>query len=174
MTNPPPSCLQQVNKTLNMLSVFYAHGADSEAFKRHTVRVDDYLWLAEDGTWRHSTRAYTCSHKHKHAHTLVLTAVVPAGMRMQGYNGSQLWDTAFAAQALLESGLLEKDAVARRTLLEAHRYVDNTQVRENVPQRARFYRHISKGGWPFSTADHGWPIADCTAEGLKVCLGVRR
>lgn len=31
-----------------------------------------------------------------------------------------------------------------------------------------WYRHISKGAWPFSTADHGWPISDCTSEGLKV------
>lgn len=30
-----------------------------------------------------------------------------------------------------------------------------------------WYRHISKGGWPFSTADQGWLISDCTAEGLK-------
>ena len=27
---------------------------------------------------------------------------------------------------------------------------------------------MSKGAWPFSTIDHGWPISDCTAEGLKV------
>ncbi|KAK9058844.1 hypothetical protein SSX86_023688 [Deinandra increscens subsp. villosa] len=33
-----------------------------------------------------------------------------------------------------------------------------------------WYRHISKGAWPFSTADHGWPISDCTAEGLKAAL----
>ncbi len=32
----------------------------------------------------------------------------------------------------------------------------------------RFFRHVSKGGWPFSTSTHGWPISDCTAEGLKV------
>lgn len=25
-----------------------------------------------------------------------------------------------------------------------------------------------QGGWPFSTAAHGWPISDCTGEGLKV------
>lgn len=31
-----------------------------------------------------------------------------------------------------------------------------------------WYRHISKGGWTFSTADQGWPLADCTAEGLQV------
>ncbi|XP_028094411.1 cycloartenol Synthase-like [Camellia sinensis] len=29
---------------------------------------------------------------------------------------------------------------------------------------------VSKGAWPFSTADHGWPIFDCTAEGLKAAL----
>lgn len=28
------------------------------------------------------------------------------------------------------------------------------------------------GGWPFSTAAHGWPIADCTAEGLKGVLAL--
>ena len=32
---------------------------------------------------------------------------------------------------------------------------------------------VCAGGWPFSTADHGWPIADCTSEGLKVALGAR-
>lgn len=35
---------------------------------RHLPRVHDYLWVAEDG------------------------------LKMQGYNGSQLWDTAFAVQ----------------------------------------------------------------------------
>jgi hypothetical protein len=33
--------------------------------------------------------------------------------------------------------------------------------------RAKFYRHVSEGGWPFSTSAHGWPISDCTGEGLK-------
>lgn len=43
------------------------------------------------------------------------------------------------------------------------------KVLENCPGDLDFwYRHISKGAWPFSTGDHGWPISDCTAEGLKV------
>ncbi|KAJ6288190.1 hypothetical protein OIU76_024223 [Salix suchowensis] len=88
----------------------------SEAFKLHLPRVFDYLWIAEDG------------------------------MKMQGYNGSQLWDTAFA-------------------------YLKDSQVLEDCPGDLNFwYRHISKGAWPFSTADHGWPISDCTAEGLKAVL----
>jgi squalene cyclase len=47
---------------------------DSENFKNHQDRVGDYLWLASDG------------------------------MKMQGYNGSQLWDTAFTVQAFYETG----------------------------------------------------------------------
>ena len=43
------------------------------------------------------------------------------------------------------------------------------QVQEDCPGNlAAWYRHISKGAWPFSSRDHGWPIADCSAEGLKV------
>ena len=33
-----------------------------------------------------------------------------------------------------------------------------------------WYRHRTKGGWPFSTTDNGWPVSDCTAEGLKTAL----
>jgi hypothetical protein len=37
---------------------------------------------------------------------------------------------------------------------------------------ATYYRHISKGAWPFSSRDHGWPISDCTSEGFKAALGL--
>lgn len=109
------------------------------AVKKHADRIKDYLWLAEDG------------------------------MKMQGYNGSQLWDTAFAAQALLsvDRELLEPFV---KTLSLAHNYIEVTQVRTDVPDREQFYRHRSKGAWPFSTVDHGWPISDCTGEGLKAAL----
>jgi squalene cyclase len=39
-----------------------------------------------------------------------------------------------------------------------------------VRDHKKYFRHDSVGGWPFSTADHGWPITDCTAEGLKTAL----
>jgi squalene/oxidosqualene cyclase-like protein len=38
-----------VNKALNMLSVYVACGYESESFQRHIARVDDYIWVAEDG-----------------------------------------------------------------------------------------------------------------------------
>ena len=47
------------------------------------------------------------------------------------------------------------------------------QVREDPPgPLSDVYRHVSKGAWPFSTRDHGWPISDCSSEGLKAALGL--
>eukprot|EP01111_Echinosteliopsis_oligospora_P009944 TRINITY_DN3011_c0_g1_i1.p1 TRINITY_DN3011_c0_g1~~TRINITY_DN3011_c0_g1_i1.p1 ORF type:complete len:715 (+),score=199.90 TRINITY_DN3011_c0_g1_i1:34-2178(+) len=119
----------------------FSHEGKSEAFWKHFDRLSDYLWLAEDG------------------------------MKMQGYNGSQLWDTTFAVQAILESS-----SIARQfpdTLQLAHDYIDISQVRDNTPDYQKYFRHISKGAWPFSTVDHGWPISDCTAEGVKASLLLR-
>lgn len=58
-------------------------------------RLHDYLWVAEDG------------------------------MKMQGYNGSQLWDTAFAAQAIIATGL---GSEFKSCLKKAAHYIDDNQV----------------------------------------------
>lgn len=105
----------------------------------HVDRLKDYLWLAEDG------------------------------MKMQGYNGSQLWDTAFTTQALMCAGKEICEPFVE-TLSRAHHFVEISQVLEDVPNRWRYYRHQSKGGWPFSTRAHGWPIADCAGEGLTAAI----
>ncbi|KAL0337172.1 UNVERIFIED_CONTAM: Cycloartenol synthase 2 [Sesamum calycinum] len=128
------------NKCAKMLNMLccWVEDPNSEAFKLHIPRIYDYLWLVEDG------------------------------MKVQGCNGSQLLDTAFAVQAIVSTGLGEEFAP---TLRKAHAYIKNTQVLENVPGNLDlWYRHISKGAWPFSTADHGWSVSDCTAEGLKAVL----
>ena len=129
-----------VNKVLNMLCCWLDddNTKSAEAFRMHLPRIMDYLWVAEDG------------------------------MKMQGYNGSQLWDTAFAVQALEASGLAHE---FKTMAIKMQDYVDATQVRENCPSPlGRYYRHISKGAWPFSTRDHGWPITDCSSEGLKAAM----
>lgn len=127
-----------VNQAINSICIWHAYGKESQSFKKHRDRWSDYLWIAEDG------------------------------MKMQGYNGSQLWDTAFAFQALHESNVKEK---FNATLQNALAFIDRTQVREEGKDHKLFFRHNSVGGWPFSTSPHGWPITDCTAEGLKIMLG---
>ena len=76
----------------------YIEDPNSLAFRRHKARVPDYLWVAEDG------------------------------MKMQGYNGSQLWDTSFAVQALAAAGPECLDNFAPY-LRAAHEYIDRSQVR---------------------------------------------
>ena len=133
-------CLGPVNKVLNMLVAFVEEGVDSPHFRRHEQRLDDYLWEG------------------------------PEGLRMIGYNGSQLWDTSFAAQALCAGGL---EGECPQALRGAHHYIDVAQVREDPPAREGFFRSRTKGSWNFSTRDQGWQVSDCTAEGLRIPLLLR-
>ncbi|MCO5569942.1 hypothetical protein L7F22_023656 [Adiantum nelumboides] len=113
---------------------------NSEAFRYHLPRIPDYLWIAEDG------------------------------MKVQNYNGSQLWDAAFAVQALISTGLLE---ICGPMLKKAHYFLERSQVQENFPGDLQiWHRHISKGAWTMSTRDHAWPISDCTAEAIKATLAL--
>ncbi|CAN4097427.1 unnamed protein product [Withania somnifera] len=115
---------------------------DSRAVKLHLSRIKDYLWLAEDG------------------------------MKMKGYNGSQLWDVSFGVQAILATNLREEYGVM---LKNAHHFIKVSQVREdNSGDLKKWYRQRSKGGWPFSTVDNGWIVSDCTAEALKASLLLSR
>lgn len=91
------------------------------------------------------------------------------GLKMQGYNSSQLWDTAFAIQALLATPFARE---LGPMLSRAHDYVRDNQILDDVPDMEAYHRHPSKGGWPFSNRAHGWPISDCTAEGLKCALAL--
>jgi len=94
------------------------------------------------------------------------------GVKMNGYNSSKLWDTTFMAQALAATG--DRRTESRDALRRALDYVDRNQVLHDVPNHKRYYRHRSRGGWPFSNRDHGWPITDCTAEGIKTALAVEQ
>jgi squalene/oxidosqualene cyclase-like protein len=91
-------------------------------------------------------------------------------LRMQAYNSSQLWDTSFALQALHAAGELPGGASDEDVLKRAYGYVCQNQILEDLADHDRFFRHRSRGGWPFSTLAHGWPITDCTSEGLKAAL----
>uniref|UniRef100_A0A3B5M9D4 Squalene cyclase C-terminal domain-containing protein n=1 Tax=Xiphophorus couchianus TaxID=32473 RepID=A0A3B5M9D4_9TELE len=148
-TWPPATCtlltarcslsptVRTISKTINMLVRWYVDGPTSAVFQEHVSRIPDYLWLGLDG------------------------------MKMQGTNGSQLWDTCFAVQAFLEAGA-QDDPNLVGCLHDAHDFLRVTQViPENPPEYQKYYRQMNKGGFPFSTRDCGWIVADCTAEGLK-------
>ncbi|KAK6152128.1 hypothetical protein DH2020_014763 [Rehmannia glutinosa] len=86
----------------------------------------------------------------------------------KGYNGSQLWDVVLAVQAILGTNLPQEYGLM---LKRAHEFIKMSQMRRNSSGHLNsWYRHSSKGGWPFSTTDNGWPVSDCTAEGLKTTL----
>jgi len=119
--------------------VWYFENPRGEELKQHTRRLGDYLYQAADG------------------------------LKMNGYDSSRLWDTAFAAQAIARAPLTER---SRPLLDTAFDYLEANQVLQDVPERERCFRHASRGGWPFSSRAHGWPISDCTAEGLKACLAI--
>ncbi len=128
-----------VNAVLNMF-VHHFRGAEGRAdFERGWPKFRTYLWDGHDGT------------------------------KMQGYNHSELWDTAFAVQAVLAAG---PDASRAPMLEKAYRFLRDNQILDDVPEKERHYRHASKGGWPFSDRAHGWPITDCTSEGFKCALAL--
>ena len=131
-------CIGPVNKVLNMCVTYHHDGATSPLFLQHIARIDDYLWVSEDG------------------------------MKMQGYNGSQLWDTSFTVLALLDNKAITKRA--SEALRRAYHYLDITQISEDAPLGVEFFRHINKGAWPFSTKAHGWAISDCTGDALSAVL----
>ncbi|CAM9278726.1 unnamed protein product [Lampetra planeri] len=125
-----------ISKTINMLVRWHVDGPTSSAFLEHVERIPDYLWIGLDG------------------------------MKMQGTNGSQLWDTTFAVQAFLEAEAQDIPEL-EECLRHAHAFLELTQIPENPPDYQKYYRQMNKGGFPFSTRDCGWIVADCTAEGLK-------
>ena len=151
-------CLGPVNKALNMLVTYLEEGAGSPALARHMQRLDDYMWLG------------------------------PEGLRMNGYNGSQLWDTSFAAQALICTVTTRSRAAndaafvealhgapkgLQTVLAKAYKYIDVAQVRQNAPYMKEYYHSPTKGCWNFSTRDQAWQVSDCTAEGLRIALLLR-
>ena len=108
-------------------------------FKKSFAALEKYLWEAADGT------------------------------KMNGYNSSALWDTAFAVQSILATSFVDD---YKDSLQLAHGYIRDNQITEDVPQKEKYFRHACVGGWPFSDRDHGWPVTDCTSEGFKCAVAL--
>ncbi|KDQ13559.1 hypothetical protein BOTBODRAFT_160506 [Botryobasidium botryosum FD-172 SS1] len=130
-----------VSKMLNLVCRFHKEGRDGEAFRMHDARRRDFMWMGEDG------------------------------MRVCGTNGSQLWDTAFITQAVVEGGLAEDpEGENCESMMKALDWLEKCQIQNNPCHYENAYRHRTKGAWPFSTKEQGYTVSDCTAEGLKAIL----
>jgi lanosterol synthase len=75
--NTDYSNLGPVNGPMNMVACFITEGPDSYAVRRHRERLEDFLWVKDEG------------------------------MLMNGTNGVQNWDTSFLIQATIDTGLAE-------------------------------------------------------------------
>jgi squalene/oxidosqualene cyclase-like protein len=137
-----------VSKAMQMVCTWVREGGEldakaarsSKSVQAHIARVPAYLWVAEDG------------------------------MKVQGYNGSMAWDTAFAMQACVESKLQEEfpDMCAK-----AFGWFVREQVRALPDGDWRHWRQAIRGGWGFSTAEQAWPVSDTTAEAFLAVLALR-
>jgi lanosterol synthase len=139
--NTDYSNLGPVNAPMNFLACYIQEGPDAESVKRHRERMEDFLWVKDEG------------------------------MLMNGTNGVQNWDTAFAIQAVVEAGLAQ-DERWRPMLMKALGYLEDMQTLENCHGIEEVcdkngYRHPTKGAWGFSNRDQGYAVSDCTSEAIK-------
>ncbi|KAI9747109.1 MAG: Lanosterol synthase (Oxidosqualene--lanosterol cyclase) [Lichina confinis] len=128
--------LGPVSGPMNLLACYIRDGEGSYAVKRHRERMHDFLWMKGEG------------------------------MQMNGTNGVQTWDTAFAVQVVVEAGLADEPKW-KTMLVKALEFLDDQQIRENCVDQELCYRQRRKGAWAFSTREQGYTVSDCTAEALK-------
>ncbi|CAI4214776.1 unnamed protein product [Parascedosporium putredinis] len=133
------ACLAPVNAPLNTLVCYIRDGPDAYSTRRHIERLQEFIWVKDEG------------------------------MLVNGTNGVQCWDTAFAIQSAMAAGL-ETDDRWRPMLTKALEFLDNQQIRENCKDQEKCYRQQRKGGWPFSNKDQGYAVSDCISEALKAVI----
>ena len=68
--------------------------------------------------------------------------------------------SAFAAAVRAAPEPLPADDRVMQAMRRAYHFIDISQVDRDVENADYYYRHRSKGAWPFSTNAHGWPISD--------------
>ncbi|KAK6517020.1 Lanosterol synthase (Oxidosqualene--lanosterol cyclase) [Arthrobotrys conoides] len=135
--------LGPVNNPLQMLCRYIAEGPDSPAVLGHMDRLQDYLWVNEEG------------------------------MLLNGTNGVQVWDTSFAVQSVVECGFSTqpewRDMLSSAHLF----LDDQQISLEISDEKQKCYRQQRKGAWAFSTRDQGYTVSDCTAEALKAVIQIQ-
>ncbi|KAG7282327.1 hypothetical protein CRUP_002715, partial [Coryphaenoides rupestris] len=176
--------VQAMAKIINILVRWHVDGPSSPAFQEHvfTILTTSGLdGMMIQGGFPFSTRdcgwiVTDCTAEALKTILLlqeqcpsIQPPVPPERLYQAMMSGTQVWDTAFSVQAFLEAGG-QNDPNHLKCLQRAHEFINFTQVKENPPEYQKYYRHMNKGGFPFSTRDCGWIVTDCTAEALKTIL----
>ncbi|XRM46575.1 hypothetical protein ABZX51_009604 [Aspergillus tubingensis] len=128
---------------LNMIAFYSAQGPSSPALKRMQENSLEYLWMG------------------------------PTGMQTMSIHGGHAWETSFALQTLVYTGLAH-DGSFRHNSLQAYDYLIRQQLVEEWDDSPLCHRPSRLGTWSFTARYHGTPCSDCTAEALKAILLVER
>ncbi|KAJ8509454.1 hypothetical protein ONZ45_g8374 [Pleurotus djamor] len=128
-----------VSKMMQMVCRAHREGPDSEAVRLHAEARADFMWVRPDG------------------------------MCVRGTNGSQLWDTGFAAQMAVETGLADLEE-NKEVVGKVLQWIVDSQMMEDPKYFKEAYRQSTKGAWGFSTKAQNYTLSDCTGEGLKATL----
>lgn len=91
------------------------------------------------------------------------------GLKINGYNSTAIWDTSFAVLSLSSAHLKQQNQAA---LIKSYRFIKENQLKDNLLDSRIYFRDNRKGAWPFSDANHGWPVSDCTAEAFMASLSL--
>ncbi|KAL1890916.1 Lanosterol synthase (Oxidosqualene--lanosterol cyclase) [Ceratocystis pirilliformis] len=137
--NTDYAALAPVSAPMNTIVCYIRDGPGAYTVRRHLERLEDSIWVNKEG------------------------------MLVNGTNGVQSWDTAFAIQAIVAAGL-EKEERWKPMLLKALTFLDQQQIRDNCPDQEKYYRQQRKGGWPFSNRIQGYAVSDCVSECIKSVL----
>jgi lanosterol synthase len=137
--NTSYKCIAPVSSPLHLVVCYIRDGPDAYSVRRHRETLEEYLWVNGEG------------------------------MFVNGTDGVQCWDTAFAVQAIHDIGLAD-DKRWQPMLIKTLEFLDNQQIREEVPDAAVCYRQQRRGAWPFSTKLQGYGISDCVAEAMKAVI----
>ncbi|KAL4788443.1 terpenoid cyclases/protein prenyltransferase alpha-alpha toroid [Aspergillus varians] len=104
--------LGPVNNPMNMVACYVHDGPDSYSVRRHRERLNDYMWMKDEG------------------------------MLMNGTNGVQVWDTAFITQAIVVAGFADDPKwrpMLNKALgfLDAHQLRENVPDQEKCYRQHR-------------------------------------
>jgi lanosterol synthase len=108
--------LISLSNVLNMVCSAHVEGNESDAVQKHLTSLNEFLWMGPDG------------------------------MEMTATNGTQVWDTVFVANALIESGMADLPE-NRESVVRILDFLDKEQMCEDTRHYPKDNRQPTNGGW---------------------------